>query len=197
MLNLKILAIAVAGVLIIGAQPVYSDEIVEAINEAVDAYKEKAYQEAIESLDYAKQLIQQLSSEGLIKLLPEPLPGWESKAPKTQSMGMLGGMVGVSRDYTKSGQHRSRITINIFGQSPIMQGMMAMFNPMYAGADGGKLQKIKRNKAIVKYQPDSNSGEISVLIKKKFIVTVKGTSVEKEDLMAYANAIDYKRLKEF
>ncbi len=197
MRNLKIVILILAAVLFLGFQPAYSDDIVEAINEAVDAYNEKEYQEAIESLDYAKQLIQQMRSEGLMKYLPEALPGWESKSPKTQNMGMLGGMAGVSKEYSKTGQRRKRVTISIFGQSPIMQGMMAMFNPMYAGSSGGKLQKIKRNKAIVKYKPDSNSGEISVLVKKKFIVTIKGSSVEKMELMDYAKTIDYKGLKEF
>lgn len=197
MRNLKIVILILAAVLFLGFQPAYSDDIVEAINEAVDAYNEKEYQEAIESLDYAKQLIQQMRSEGLMKYLPEALPGWESKSPKTQNMGMLGGMAGVSKEYSKTGQRRKRVTISIFGQSPIMQGMMTMFNPMYAGSSGGKLQKIKRNKAIVKYKPDSNSGEISVLVKKKFIVTIKGSSVEKIELMDYAKTIDYKGLKEF
>lgn len=197
MRNLKIVILILAAVLFLGFQPAYSDDIVEAINEAVDAYNEKEYQEAIESLDYAKQLIQQMRSEGLMKYLPEALPGWESKSPKTQNMGMLGGMAGVSKEYLKTGQRRKRVTISIFGQSPIMQGMMTMFNPMYAGSSGGKLQKIKRNKAIVKYKPDSNSGEISVLVKKKFIVTIKGSSVEKMELMDYAKTIDYKGLKEF
>ena len=70
-----------------GAIPVYADEILEAMNEAIEAYKEKEYGEAAESLDYAKQLIQQLRTERIMKFLPEALPGWESKTAQTQSMG--------------------------------------------------------------------------------------------------------------
>ena len=170
------------------------------MNEAIEAYKEKEYVEAAESLDYAKQLIQQLRSEAIMKLLPEPLPGWESKTAQTQSMGMLGGMAGVVKEYFKPGtgdQGRKRITINIMAESPMMQGMMTMFNPAYAGAQGGKLQKIKRNKAIVKYNPDSRSGEANVLVKKSYIVSIKGNSVDKKDLLDYAEAVDYKGLKDF
>ena len=39
-----------------GPIPAYADEILEAMNEAIEAYKEKEYAEAAESLDYAKQL---------------------------------------------------------------------------------------------------------------------------------------------
>ena len=182
-----------------GAFPVYADEILEAMNEAIEAYKEKEYGEAAESLDYAKQLIQQLRSERIMKFLPDALPGWESKTAQTQSMGMLGGMSGVQKEYWKPGtgnQGKKRITINIMAESPMMQGMMAMFNPMYAGAQGGKLQKIKRNKAIVKYNPDSRSGEANVLVKKSYIVSIKGNSVDQKDLLDYAEAVDYKGLKD-
>ncbi len=197
----KKLAVAVIlFVLTWGLTPVYADEIVDSINEALEAYKEKAYVEAVESLDYAKQLIQQLRSEVIMKFLPEALPGWESKTAQTQSMGMLGGMSGVEKEYWAPGsgdQGRKRITINIMAESPVMQGMMAMFNPMYAGAQGGKLQKIKRNKAVVKYNPDNRSGEANVLVKKSYIVSIKGQSVDKKDLLDYANAVDYKGLKQF
>jgi hypothetical protein len=182
-----------------GAIPVCADEILDAMNEAIEAYKEKEYAEAAESLDYAKQLILQMRSENIMKVLPEPLPGWESKTAQTQSMGMLGGMAGVEKEYFKPGtgdQGRKRITINIMAESPMMQGMMAMFNPAYAGAQGGKLQKIKRNKAIVKYNPDSRSGEANVLVKKSYIVSIKGNSVDKKDLLDYAEAVDYKGLKD-
>ena len=182
-----------------GAIPVCADEILDSINEAIEAYNEKEYAEAAESLDYAKQLILQMRSENIMKVLPEPLPGWESKTAQTQSMGMLGGMAGVKKEYFKPGtgdQGRKRITINIMAESPMMQGMMAMFNPAYAGAQGGKLQKIKRNKAIVKYNPDSRSGEANVLVKKSYIVSIKGNSVDKKDLLDYAEAVDYKGLKD-
>jgi hypothetical protein len=183
-----------------GATPVWADEILEAMNEAIEAYKEKEYAEASESLEYAKQLIQQLRSEGIMKFLPEALPGWESKTAQTQNMGMMGGMSGVQKEYWKAGtgnQGRKRITINIMAESPILQGMMAMFNPMYAGAQGGKLQKIKRNKAIVKYNPDARSGEANVLVEKRYIVSIKGDSVDENDVLDYANAVDYKGLKDF
>ena len=183
----------------LGSTAVYADEILDAMNEAIEAYKEKEYVEAAESLDYAKQLIQQLRSENIMKFLPEALPGWESKTAETQGMGMLGGMSGVQKEYFKPGtgnQDRKRITINIMAESPMLQGMMVMFNPAYAGAQGGKLQKIKRNKAIVKYDPDSRSGEANVLVNKSYIVSIKGNSVDQKDLLDYAEAVDYKGLKD-
>jgi hypothetical protein len=72
-----------------------------------------------------------------------------------------------------------------------------MFNPAIAASDGGKLRKIKRNKAVVKYQPDRQAGEIFINVAKKYIVTVKGSNVTEQDLLGYAEALDYKGLKSF
>ena len=88
-LRIKVLALVIGILFFSGVA--CADEVLEAIQEAVDAYKEKAYTEAAESLDYAKQLIQQLTSDVLLKFLPEPLEGWKAKEAKSQRMGMLGG----------------------------------------------------------------------------------------------------------
>ena len=187
-------------VILCGYLPVYADYVLEAINEAVQSYKGKEYSEAVESLDYAKQLIQQLQNESVIKFLPKALSGWEAEAAESQTTGMFGGMASVERTYRKiAGDDRgsSQVTITILGKSPMLQGMMAMFNPMVVGSDGGKLQKIRQKKAIVKYDPDNRDGEIHVQVNDNFMVTIKGNSVSKEDLMQYAEAVDYKGLDAF
>jgi len=181
-----------------GQLPVHADDVLDAINEAITSYKNNAYSDAVENLDYAKQLIQQAQNEGIVKYLPNPLQGWNADTAQSQNTGMFGGVASVEREYRKPGSDDlgdSQVTITVLGKSPIMQGMMAMFNPMIAGADGGRLQKIQGNKAIVKYDPGDRSGEITVQVDDRYIVSIKGNSVGKEDLMLYADAVDYKGLE--
>jgi len=66
---------------------------------------------------------------------------------------------------------------------------------MYATSDGGKLEKINRQKAIVKFDPDTKRGDINIVVAKRFLVTVKGNKTTIADLKAYAKAIDYKMMK--
>ena len=196
--NIRIKSLVLIVGLLLFSGVAYADEVLEAIQEAMDAYKEKAYTEAVEGLDYAKQLIQQLTSDILMKFLPEPMEGWKAKEAESQRMGMFGGSASIQREYWKPGsgkKGRGRVILDIMGESPMTLGMMAMFNPAVVGADGGKLQKIKRNKAIVKYKSDSRKGEIMINVAKKYMVIIKGTNVEKEELMYYATAVDYKGLK--
>lgn len=62
---------------------------------------------------------------------------------------------------------------------------------------GGKLQKIKRNKALFKNRADNRNGEVMINVTKKYLVTITGNNVEKEELMYFAETIDYKGPKAF
>ena len=93
---------------------------------------------------------------------------------------------------------QSQITIEIITDSPMLQSMVMMFsNPAYASADGGKLTKIEKQKAVIKYKPSNKNGDINIVVAKKYLVTVKGRKVKESDLVDYASAINYKKLKKF
>lgn len=176
---------------------VWADEVTDSIEEAIEYYKEGDFVEAADSLDYASQLIRQKRSGSLEAFLPEPLGGWSAEDVKSQAAGAgyLGGMISVKRKYHKD---QSSVTIEIITDSPVLQSMVMMFsNPAYASADGGKLTKIKRQKAIIKYRPSRKDGEINIVVAKQYLVTIKGRKIKETDLVDYASAIDYKKLKKF
>lgn len=183
--------------LLITPGAVFADEITDSIEEASEYYKEGDYVEAANSLDYASQLIRQKRSGKLEAFLPEPLSGWSAEDVKSKAAGpgYLGGMISAKRKYKKD---KSSVTIEIITDSPALQSMVMIFsNPAYASADGGKLTKIKRQKAIIKYHPSRKNGEINIVVAKQYLVSVKGRNVSQNDLVDYASAIDYKKLKKF
>jgi hypothetical protein len=192
---IKTLIYTFAVLLITVTAPAFADDVTDSINEALDAYKEAEYSAAVESLNYATQLINQKKGASLSSLLPEPLDGWTAKSSNSKAMGaaMFGGGITAERKYVKG---KNNVSIEIVADSPLLQSMMMMFtNPMYATSDGSKLEKIKRQKAIVKFNPDTNRGDIKIVVAKRFMVTVKGNKTTLDDLKAYAKAIDYKKLK--
>ncbi len=175
---------------------VHADDVTESIAEAVKSYESGEYSDAVEDLNYALELIKQKKSEGLQNYLPKPLSGWTAKDATSQTAGsaMFGGGITTEREYKKD---RSRIKIQIMADSPILQGMMGLFaNPMFATSDGGKLERINRQKAIVKYNSERKQGNIKIVVAKRFLVSIEGTKVSREDLISYAKAIDYKKIKE-
>ncbi|UCD31071.1 MAG: hypothetical protein JSV38_09645 [Desulfobacterales bacterium] len=176
---------------------VWADEITDSIEEAIKYYKEGDFVEAASSLDYASQLIRQKRGGNLEAFLPEPLAGWAAEDIKSKAAGAgyFGGGISAQRRYRKD---RSSVTIEIIADSPALQSMIMVFsNPAFASADGGKLTKIKRQKAVIKYRPSNKDGEINIVVAKKYLVTLKGQKVVENDLIGYASAIDYKKLKKF
>ncbi len=172
-----------------------ADDVVDTLHEVIKSYESGEYGAAVEDLNYVLQIIQQKKSKGLEAYLPEPLPGWSAKKAESQVAGsaMFGGGISTYREYRKG---PSRIKIEIITDSPLMQSMMGVLsNPMFATADGGKLERINREKAIVKYDEERQKGEIIIVVARRFLVKVEGQKVLPDELKAYAKAIDFKKLK--
>ncbi|MCI5132665.1 MAG: hypothetical protein D3904_14400, partial [Candidatus Electrothrix sp. EH2] len=99
----------------------------------------------------------------------------------------------VSRDYyTDKG---AALSIEIVSDSPVLQSIMTMLNnPMFAGAAGGMIKTIKRQRAMIKYDEDDRKGEVDIVVDSRFMVTVKGHGVEKQTLLKFSESIDFDAL---
>ena len=172
------------------------DTVLSTIKEATRQYQAGDYSGSASNLDYASQLIRQKKSEKMKDLLPEPLPGWDGKEASAQALGaaVLGGGVTVSRDYTRGA---STISVEIVSDSPVLQSVLMMLNnPVFAGAGGGRLETVKGNRSVLKFDSGKKSGELYIVVASRFVVTVKGRQVAREDLLAYGEAMDYRVLEE-
>ena len=142
-------------------------------------------------------MIRQKRGEDLKVFLPDPLSGWKAKEATSSAVGagMLGGGISVERLYQKGS---SSVTTQIVTDSPLLQSTMMMFsNPMFATAGGGKMTKIGGEKAIVNYQSENQGGEVTIMVAGRFLVSVTGKKVSREDLTSYAGKINYKKLAAF
>ena len=176
------------------ASSVKADEITDLLKKAESSYESGNYSEAISSLDYAGQLIRQKKGEAMMKVLPDALKGWTAEDPSSEAAGgsMFGGMVAVQRRFTKE---NSSVTVKITSDSPMLAGMMGMFtNPMLISGSGGKLETIKGQKAVVKYDANGKSGDVNVVVGGKILVTVEGSDIPRDALTGYAAAVDYTKL---
>jgi hypothetical protein len=181
---------------VLWAQPLWAeDNVLSTIREATRQYEAGDYTGAASNLDYAAQLVRQQKSERMKALLPEPLDGWEGREANAQALGaaILGGGVTVSRDYRRGS---SNISVEIVSDSPVLQSVLMMVNnPMFAGAGGGKLETLKGQRAILKFDGDKKKGEMYVVVDSRFVVTIKGHHITQDDLLAYGEAIDYTSLE--
>ncbi|HKJ64475.1 MAG TPA: hypothetical protein VJ969_03685 [Desulfopila sp.] len=172
----------------------WADEVEEAVKEGLQYYQDGDFSSAAGSLEYAAQLIRQKKGGELEAFLPEPLPGWTAETASSQAMGasLFGGGVTAERSYSKED---SSATVQIVTDSPMLQGVLMMLtNPAVATADGGRLKKINGQKAVVKYDQGRSSGEILVVVANRFLVTIEGSNISQEDLLAHAEGIDFQKM---
>ncbi len=174
---------------------VFADEVTESITQGLEQYNKGSYAEAMTSLNFAAQKIGQIKADGLKVLVPKPLSGWTADEVVSQAAGtaMFGGGLSAEGHYRKG--DKADITVKIITDSPLLQSMMMLIsNPMFATSSGGKLQKIKNQTAVVKYEAQGKRGDINVVVAGKVLVTVEGNEVSQDELMAYANAVDYEKI---
>lgn len=181
-----------AAALFAGSASLRADDVTDSIDEAVKAYKDKDYAMAAQALDAAAQLVRQKRGDMFKELLPDAPSGWEAEEATSQSAGasMFGGGVTAERQYSKGD---SSVTVKLITDSPIMQGvLMMMGNPMFANADGGKLERIKGQKAIFKNK--DGSGSVNIVVNGVLLVQIEGSDVSDKDLRTFAEAIDYGKI---
>lgn len=172
-----------------------ADDVTDSIDEALQYYQDGQYTDAASSLTYAAQLIQQKKGEEITTVFPQPLDGWSATKAESQFAGaaMMGGGLTAERTYKRNG---SNVTIEIIADSPMIQGMVMMFsNPMFLTADGGKMEKVGKQKAIVKYNSIERDGDVKMVVANRFMITVTGLDISEEELTEYAGNINFARLK--
>jgi hypothetical protein len=189
LLNSKTITAAVA-FFFISVAGVQADDVTDSLNDALTKYNSGQYTEAINSINYAEQLITQKKGEELGQVFPKPMNGWQAEEVKADPV--FGGGISAERRYSKDA---ASVTITIVSDSPMLQATMMLFtNPMFATADGGKLETINGQKAIVKYNAENKDGEIQVVINNRFLVTVNGSEVAKEEMTALLAQMDIAKL---
>ena len=181
-------------ILLFLSTPTSADDITDTMEEAMSAYKKGDYVQAKEDLTYVMELLKQKKGETIQGFLPKALDGWKAEKAKSENAGsgMLGGGSTTSRTYTKD---KSKIVISVVTDSPLLQGLGSLLgNPMFNS--GGKLKRINREKATIKYNEKNKSGDVTIMLDKRFLVTVEGSKVTEDELIEYAKAIDFKKIKE-
>jgi len=185
--------LCVAGFISVGVL-LHADPVTDSIEEAKKAYEDKDFAGAVQALEAAAQLVRQQRAEGLAEYLPKAPAGWTAEDEDTSSAGasMMGGMVSAGREYNKGD---ANVKVQFITDSPMMQAMLMMFNmPGMAGSDGGKLERIKKQKAIVKYDKGDKNGSINIVVGGTMLVTIEGNGVTDVELRSFAEAIDYDKL---
>jgi hypothetical protein len=168
------------------------DDVEQALEAALEAYRAGDIALAQDEVDFAAGLLKQKAASSLSSLLPAALEGWTAEDGEAAAAGagmaaMFGGGLAANRTYEKAGDH---VEITVMADNPMVAQMAAMFtNPAMLG-QAGTLKRLNGQRVAI------SDGELTALIANRFLVQVSG-SAPLEAKEAYFEAIDIDALKAF
>jgi len=180
-----------------------SDEVVEQIELGLELYQEQEYGAAITELEFAISDIRKLMSGRIGETFPEPPEGWSAAEVASSGGGGAAAMFGgggsmLEREYQQEGGE-GRLTAKLMIDNPMIQAMSAMFNNPALIAAQPNMERIRigRDSALVKWEPERGSAEVSFLMDGRILVQVDGQRLESSDpAVALLKAWDLDALRE-
>lgn len=183
--------VAAAGLAVLLPQIARADDVTDEIDRARKAYEAGNIADAKTALEVAAQMIGQQKAKALQGVLPAPLAGWSAKDGEPTSAGpaMFGGGISASRTY-ESGE--KTCIVSVIGDSPMLAMVsMVLTNPSMAGMSGARVVPLGERHALI-----TQEGDVQLMSSNNYLISVSG-SCEEPDKLAYAQAVDYKKLSGF
>ncbi len=164
-----------------------ADEVTDTLNSALTAYEDGDVTYALEELDYAKQLMQEMQAGALSDYLPAAPDGWTAEEDSDTSAGfaMMGGGTAAAKRYSNGAGEEFTITIVV--DSPMIAMMGGMISN--AGAMGMKTVRVGREKFL------DNEGDLSALVEGRILVQASGEP--RDVILPLLESIDYRELGRF
>lgn len=168
--------------------PAAADDVTDTIESALQAYKDGDIPYAMEELQFAQQLMQQMQAEGLVAFLPEAPEGWtrEVNTDMNAGLAMMGGGAGAEAVYYTDNYS---FTLTFMADNPMVNAMSGMFGNSGMMASMGKLVRVGREKFV------DQDGELTGMINNRVLVQASGA--EADVMIPILEMIDFKELGQF
>lgn len=175
--------------IIVAAFPLLAQDFNTYLDNAKKAYADKDYELAKLELQDALKRINDNASAALGNTFPKAPAGWQTEEQRTVSNPMAGSE--ISQLY-KNGD--AAITAKITHNSPLLASYAAMFNnPMLMQ---GEKVRIGREHAMLKMNDDGKSGELTYLVKGKYLIQITGNGLsDKQVIIDLIKAWDIATIK--
>lgn len=170
-----------------------ADEITDQLDAARKAYAAGELRSAVDTLNFATAKIKEQMTVGLLKLLPEPLAGWQADPAESESAGLASMIVGTNlarRYYRPDG---AEVNLSVTADSPLLP-MLTMFlsSPFMMQADPNtKPYAYKGQRGITKHDAQANEYEVTLLIGNRVLIQSKGTGgADAQAVQQYIESLD-------
>jgi len=185
--------LAAALALALTAPSLQADEVTDQLDAARKAYETGELRGAIQALNFATARIQEHINDQLLKLLPEPLAGWQADAAQSEAGGIAAMVAGnvMSRTYRREDGAEVEMA-----DSPMMamMAMMAMMMQTPFLMQASKEMRVYTHRGyqgMIQHEERSDAWEISLMVGNRVMVQAKGRRIaDQNPVVDYLNAID-------
>jgi hypothetical protein len=171
----------------------HGDEVTDQLDAARKAYTAGELRSAIQGLNFATARIQEHINDQLLKLLPEPLPGWQADAAQSEGGGIAAMVAGnvISRTYRR--EDGAEVELRLMADSPLMAMLtMMMQTPFLMQASKEmRVYTHRGHQGMIQHEAGSNAWEISLMVGNRVVVQAKGSRIQdQKPVEDYLNAVD-------
>lgn len=180
------------------AGSIQADEITDQLDAARKAYETGELRTAIETLNFAVAKLQEQMTANLVKLLPEPLPGWTAEAPESQAGGMAAMITGTTLTRIYRREDGAEITLSLMADSPLMPMLtMAMSMPFVMQNNPAmKTYSFKGYRGMLEHAADSADYEITLMVGNRLVIQGKGSRLDdSKPIEAYFETLDLEAIQ--
>lgn len=170
-----------------------ADEVTDQLDTARRAYEAGELRSATRALNFATTRIQEQINDQLLKLLPEPMPGWEAEAAQSEVGGIAAMVAGtvISRTYRRA--DGAAVELRLMADSPMM-AMMAMMvqTPLLMQASGEmRVYTYRGHQGMIQHTDGSDVWELNLMVGNRIMVQAKGSGIQdQKPVEDYLGALD-------
>ncbi len=171
------------------AWPAMADPFVEALEAAIEAYRDGDLQYAEDELAQAQRILGEMKAEGLAGFLPEPPEGWTRiiDTEAGQMMGFLGGGTLASARYSGAGHS---FELSLMADNPMVAQLgMMLGNATMIAQMGGQVERINR----VRFLREEQS--LKAIVGNRVLVQAEGADAEV--MIPFLEQIDFRAMESF
>jgi hypothetical protein len=171
MLWLRLVAVALPAMMV--AVSARADDVPARLEAAKTFYSKGDLPRTARELEAVLAQLHQRLGKALAETLPPALTGWQAEAPEIQGLAQAGGGLSVSRAYAKGD---TSLNATLILDSPAVEAAVALFAAPAARA-GTKRVKVGGDEALLRFDPSTHAGEITLVIGNRVMLEIEGDNL--------------------
>ncbi|CAA7614203.1 hypothetical protein [Magnetospirillum sp. UT-4] len=159
-----------------------ADDVPARLDAAKAAWARGDLPRTARELDAVLTQVHERLGRAFAETMPPPPPGWTAEKPEVQGLGQVGGGLSVSRAYT---HNESTLNASLILDSPAVEAAAALLaNPAATAAQPNvKRVKVGADEALMRYDPITRSGEITLVLGTRVLLEIEGDGLSAADVL--------------